>query len=797
MDEIERLLQSYHANTLMEMARRAGLPVKDEKTGRRLRKAALLKEMKEHFFTKERVQASWEKLSLEERKVVARLLLHRKATVSTAAFRRELVRLGLAKEAPEPKTRSNIYRPDAPYADGAYVGNPYKTQATYFEDVIARLTLHGIVFSKDPPLSYTNVPHKLQFHPGNTLFIPKAVRRHLPPPQEIIPPSARWQPKRTVEGNPEFLLRDLYIYWDFVRSHDVTFIKSGYIGKRFLKAVNKVLISPDPLIGTASKEPQTERLHLLRGLLMACGLLRRVDDRLLTNKEDDPLHIPDFWELTRAEQRARCIRAWPKVDAGGGLSEEAEDYGPDYAGARQTVSQALAELRPGEWVELGDFLFKVQEMDRGFLFPERPRIEEYRQRHRYGYYGYGYYENPRNILQRMDRYEDQFVIHCLKGFLNQIGLVELGYDDEQQDAALRGFRVVPSAARLLPERKGKRRRRKKKKARPAEAETAHEDDGGKLILQPNFQLMALGPVKFSHLAMIDLFADRERADVGAFEYRISRRSVYRAQQTGLEATEVIRFLEQHCESGIPQNVRRSLEEWRAHHQRIVFRSAVTLLQAADPALLRSLLDDPDVGQHLARPVTDTVALGRSRHGQSLAAALVKKGLFPAISSADPASADGSVVVEPDGIVRAIHTVPPIYLNKRLGDIAVPLARGEWQLTHAAVAQAGGDRESVLRILAELEALSRGPLPDQVVEWVKAWGGYYGQARADTVTLIEFRDRTALKELLDHPALKRYLSPFPTKDRALVVVPTDQLAQVKEILAERFGVRVTEGFRRWK
>ena len=36
-----------------------------------------------------------------------------------------------------------------------------------------------------------------------------------------------------------------------------------------------------------------------------------------------------------------------------------------------------------------------------------------------------------------------------------------------------------------------------------------------------------------------------------------------------------------------------------------------------------------------------------------------------------------------------------------------------------------------------------------------------------------------------------LTPFPAGDRALAIVPAEQLAQVKEILA-RFGVSVREG-----
>jgi hypothetical protein len=81
-----------------------------------------------------------------------------------------------------------------------------------------------------------------------------------------------------------------------------------------------------------------------------------------------------------------------------------------------------------------------------------------------------------------------------------------------------------------------------------------------------------------------------------------------------------------------------------------------------------------------------------------------------------------------------------------------------------------------------------------VEQIKAWGGYYGDAAAETLTLIELHDRTVLDELAQHPELQAHLTPFSAGERALAVVQGEKLAQVKEILA-RFGVRVADGLRR--
>ena len=409
------------------------------------------------------------------------------------------------------------------------------------------------------------------------------------------------------------------------------------------------------------------------------------------------------------------------------------------------------------------------------MFPEHGKVEIHQGSHYYGYsYGY-YYQDTKTLHEKFERLEAEFVSNCLTGFLHQAGMVELGYDGD----ALKGFRLTPAGRAILDI----------DSAEPTSQ--PQEDEVGKLVVQPNFQLLALGPVSLALLAQLDLFADRERADLGAFEYRLSRESVYRAQQTGMDVADVLRFLEQNGDTDLPQNVRRSLEEWAVSHERIVFRTGVSLLQAADANLLAALADDPHTGKQLARTVSAEVALIRNDRQKQLVAALVEQGLFPAVSSVQPEAADRSVIVHRDGTIHPIHAVPSLHLRGRLSRLAEEREGGEWALTPASVRRAGGSKTKVLRLLEELGHLHRGPFPTELTEQIKAWGGYYGNAAAETLTLIELRDRATLDELIGHPDLQSCLTPFSTQDRALAVIPSEKLAQVKEILA-RFGVQVREG-----
>lgn len=768
-DEIDTLLNSYHAQTLWRMAYAAGLEVM--RGSKKLNKRDLIPKMRAEFFTQERVRASWNKLSQRERQVLNRLLLHG-GKVAKKAFRREVIRAGLATKAPEiekPK-HPHYYHSGVPYARGVYNGDPDRKRSRVFDDIIARLTYRGLVFSQDAPLTSGNTPYKMQFHPAATLYVPAAVRRYLPEPEPVPTPLASWKPARVESGAPALLLRDMYIYWDMVRRNKVSLIQSGLVGKRWLKAINKALISPDPLVKEATRETQTGKLYLLRQLLTKCKLVHS-SRSMLRPTERDPLHIPDFWGLGQAEQLRLCLAAWPALKGQNELGDSADRYQPHYQHARQAVLDALKKTPPDVWMETDEFLEQIKTQDVDFLFAEHSNIENYRGRRYYNYsYGY-YYQDPQKLLEALEQFEATFVSKCLTGFLRQTGTVELGYDGD----ALKGFRLTPAGQAILG-------------INPA---GQPQDETGKLVIQPNFQLLALGPVSLALLAQLDLFAGREGADMGAFDYRLSRESVYRAQQMGMEVKDILRFLEQNGAADLPQNVRRSLDEWGANHERIVFCTGVNLLQAASADLLTRLAQEPRVGAHIARPVAADVALVEKGSQEQLIAALVEQGLFPAVSGAQPEAADHSVIVHQDGTIHPIHTVPSLHLRGRLSRLAEETGNGEWKLTPASIRQAGGSRSKVLRLLEELNKLNRGPFPANLTGQLKAWGGYYGRAAAETLTLIEFRDRAALEELVSCPDLQPYLTPFPTQDRALAVVPAEKLPQVKEILA-RFGVPVQEG-----
>ena len=164
-------------------------------------------------------------------------------------------------------------------------------------------------------------------------------------------------------------------------------------------------------------------------------------------------------------------------------------------------------------------------------------------------------------------------------------------------------------------------------------------------------------------------------------------------------------------------------------------------------------------------------------------------MLPAIADADPKRTDNDVTFEPDGKIVPVHAVPSLFLTGRLARIAEQDAHGVWRLTPASVNRAGSGRSAILVPVGRSgEAAPRRVARTPLLPTIKRWGGYYGKATIATVTLLEFESKAHLADVLAQPALQGRLTPFAAGDRALATTPTDQLAEVRQLLAD-LGVTI--------
>jgi hypothetical protein len=254
------LLDSYNSNTLWEMAREARLP---DTTGKKLKKDELLRVMRQHYFQPERIQKAYRQLTKLEHAVVDRLLLH-EGQLSTRLFKRDLIRAELVTEAPRQRSAQRaLYLAAVPGVDGV---RPFRQPHRPTAKPRTRPSLKTswpawpstAWFSAKPrPTTAAAQRTNFSYHPGDTLIIPSfcapAFARTRASGPIII---KTWQPDFVMHGDPQLMLRDLYLYWDTVRRSAIALIQSGYVGKRGLKQLNDALLTPDPTLDKARQEDQ-------------------------------------------------------------------------------------------------------------------------------------------------------------------------------------------------------------------------------------------------------------------------------------------------------------------------------------------------------------------------------------------------------------------------------------------------------------------------------------------------------------------------------------------------------------
>ncbi|MFZ5917837.1 MAG: helicase-associated domain-containing protein [Chloroflexota bacterium] len=778
---IEEVLQSYNFQVLKAMAEVNAIDVGST------RKAPHVRLLAKKLYNRQAVERTLPQLSARERRALDLTLLFGGAT-SSQRLKQALLRESMIQESPQSKDRHDSWR--------GVEGDPKRHDSPYFEDIVMRLTCLGLILSQGNADPYATT---VGFAPGVRLVIPPQVLRHLPPvtfQEDTSVPAIDIE----AEASARTFQRDLFLYWSFLRDNETQLTQHGYVFKRQLKQLSEtLLVSGD--MGKGMGEKENPRLHFIRLLLQEMGLVKVHPGR----SEVQAVQTTEFWgdpPPTRLQKTFETWREgtfWNELDHLPNLiiqTGSAPDLSPVVT-ARKKVLQHLQQMPAGEWVALRRLVDRMRVLDYEFLFSRE--VPQQRRYYGYGYYSpaydtpYSAYRNPlgwgfspiQDEAQGWEMVEAQFIRHVVAGPLYWMGLVDLGYAGlSQQPSGKRqaepervrvqkaAFRLTEIGAWLLG-------------LGPA---PDIPTDQGRVVVQPNFQIFALDPISDHVLATLDQFAERISAE-RAIEYRLTRQSVYVGQQKGWTARRIAEYLEETSGAPLPQNVARTLEEWEALHRRIVIHRRTALAQTVSPSVMDSLLADAGLSAYLSRRLTPTVALLKpnKKAVDQLERQLQRHDLPPARTIHPGKARRPCLTLTNDGRVVFAHKVPSIFLFGVLGHFISQEPDGEWWLSPKSVQQALSRGLTVPDILKELTDLHRGPLPGWAVRAMKAWGKFLGDARLETLTLIQFRDAAALRELTSDPELAPYLQVF-LAEHGLARIRPDDVPQVRRLLAER-GVEI--------
>lgn len=580
------------------------------------------------------------------------------------------------------------------------------------------------------------------------------------------------------------LQRFLYRYWSLVAAsrEGLALVNSRLLSRPSLRQVVDQLSQQGP---SAMEQVRTEsdvpHFLFIRLLLMKLGLLSERRGTLYAAPAED------FFSLPLLERSRRCYHAWLDTTFWNELAYTANIIlrpGPapldsaheEVVSSRKQVMERLLIEHMGEWHEFSTFITRTRLYFPYLLFPRQggTRVERYSAG-----------SNPYNWDFRLRRgwltpregwytVEGGFIRALISGPLHWLGLVNM--DAEHPDA----FRLVPDLALITSET----------------TPDIQEPGWGRLIVQPNFEVIALAPVSEALLLFLDSFAERMRLEHIA-QYRLTRASVTNAIQSGIQAETIQHILERAAGGPMPQNVQYSLLEWERQARRIELWRGVTLLEVDDAVLLDQLLADAETRNLFGRRLAPMLVEVLSDKLSVVQEILWQRDYLPALVSApmyDNVLESGRLPVrEPqwrllqDGLMQPCHAVLNLYLVAELEHISeLDVATGWRRITPESIQQACSSGISLDHILRFLQHCCEGGVPASFLIRLKIWGNGYDQQTSigieDTPLL-----RLSLKALQDIQAdeeIGPLLDAEVPPDTRLVRVPTEVLERVMELLRDR-------------
>jgi hypothetical protein len=715
-------------------------------------------------------------------------------------------------------TKKGLFAPvknSDPFSTGEPTSNLYPIPHPHgaFEQSLHRLLILGLLFwgkqTNFAGRDYTNGVY------DGVLIVPHAVRHivhDLPLQQTTTKSEPQAQASFSVEDIDERLRlcqRHLYLYWSHVASQreGLPLVSSRLLSRNALRQVVD-LFGKQTHLEQIRTEQDAPRELFMRLLLMQLGLLRERNNSIVALPSDD------FFGLPLQERIHRCLHSWLETSFWNELASlpdvvvrpgplPLEPAAAETIKARRQVLDRLLCEEPASWLDLAAFIARTKLYVPYLLFPRQygSRADRYST----GSNPYGWdFRLRRGWLTHREGWhmvEGGFIRAILSGPLYWLGLIDLKNDEGNT-----AFRLVANARQLAG------------KMPPSGSNIAW----GKLIIQPNFEVVALAPVSESLLVKLDRFAERVRLEHIA-QYRLTKASITRAIQSGMHAQDILRLLQEFAgESGeIPQNVQYSLAEWERQARRVEMWQHAALIEFDDAAQLDALFADEEARSMFRRRLTPVLAELDPARIDAVQQLLWQRHVLPALtpapqqdtlsaaeqtalaSSSRPPTPDRGPQwkLHADGLLEPLHPVTDLYLASDVERFsAVDEATGYYKITPEAIQLActgtgdgngNGNSLTLASIINFLQIYCAGGVPPSFIMRLKLWGGGYGDQAAITIerSPMLYLSPHILQDLHDDPQIQALLGLEVPQQGRLVRVPPERLDNVIKILRER-GFTIT-------
>ena len=400
-------------------------------------------------------------------------------------------------------------------------------------------------------------------------------------PAEFLKPRTQTAPEvpaiRPAEDPPALDTRlPVELPWDllstlaFFAQGDVALnLHNNELPKRALKRLNEQYLHPD--------DPERDGFYIGMVLHFADSLsLLHVDEE--TRRMSPGPRAADWVKLSFGAQARRLFALW--LEDRRWFEPTTQFYiwrTPDPTRARKQLVAHLRECPLDSWISLDSFLNHIQAKTPYLLYTQDELVR---------YMGVA---ALREFSTRWMSNEGALLISMLTTTLFWLGAVDIGRDAAGTPVA---FRLTGAGARLIEH-----------PAAAAETEAPRRA----LLVQPNFEVLVMHPDSRAvwHLLLSADLVRHDRVSV----YALSKASVLRARESGLNGPQIQEFLASHSQKAVPQNVVQSITDWSRSYKRAILQKA-TLLEVEDSEILDEILASRRFKPFIARRLTATTAVLR-------------------------------------------------------------------------------------------------------------------------------------------------------------------------------------------
>jgi hypothetical protein len=589
------------------------------------------------------------------------------------------------------------------------------------------------------------------------------------------------------------LQRALYLYWSLAAAQrdGLPLVSSKLLSRPALRQVVEQLT--DLNVEQIRIEADVPRLLFIRLLMMRLGLLYERNGSIYPAPVET---VADYFALPLVERTRRCYRLWLESPFWNELNylpgvvlrpapAPIDAAHAEVVRARAMVMQQILQAQVGSPLALSTFIARARLHVPYLLFLRDFGARSERYSIGGNPYGLDFRLKHGWLTHREGWYlvEGGFIRAVLSGPLRWLGLVEL---DEEADT----FMPLPSLA-LIAQEDGD------------DVPDTQNETWGRLVVQPNFEMVALAPVSELLLLHLDRFAERVRLEQIA-QYRLTRAGVTRAVQAGLSAEDMLHVLEQAAGGTIPQNVYYSLKEWERYARRVELWPHITLIEVENEALLDACYTDEALRPLLGRRFSPTLAEVAADRVDLLQELLWERDLLAALAPAPayanllesggrmpPHEAQWRLLEQ--GLLQPRYPVLNLYLAAELERFTVPDEATGWRrITPASIRQARDNGIAFDAIARFLQRYCQGGVPASFLIRLKMWGGGYQQqavVQVESAPLLRLSPG-ALRDIQADEELGKLLGDEISPESRLVHVDPGALPRVLELLRER-GFAVEE------